>query len=88
MDFLSELDKYLFKKRMTIKEFADMTGVSAPAIYRYIKGGKANKKNAYTIEKLTERAIKAETLLGKQNNGRKKGVVYEKERNKRLKNGV
>jgi predicted site-specific integrase-resolvase len=73
---------------MTIKEFAVMTGISVPAIYRYIKGGKANRKNAYHIEKLTERAIKAETLLGKQNNGRKKGVVYEKELNRRLKRGI
>ncbi len=70
VEFKSDLDRYLYKKRMSVKEFMGKTGLSRTAVYRYINGGKCNRSNAEFLEKMTEGYVSSKNIIGKQNNGK------------------
>lgn len=65
MEFKSQLDKYLYKKRMTVKEFEKISGLSKTAIYKFLNKGTGSKKTAYMIEKLTDGEVHADSILKK-----------------------
>lgn len=58
-----KLKEYFDKERINPLAFALQVDVGITSIYRYMNGGRPNKKTAYRIEKLTKGQVTVEDLL-------------------------